>query len=114
MQGKYTEAEPLFQRTLQIGEQQFGSEHTLVATALNGLALLCYHQGKYIEAEPLYQQALGIWKKLFGSEHPLVSYVLNNLAILYFNQGKSSENSSNERGWGGEKGNKKEKMHASA
>jgi tetratricopeptide (TPR) repeat protein len=46
-------AELLFQRTLRIREQSLGPEHPDVASSLNGLAVLYYHQGKYAEAEPV-------------------------------------------------------------
>jgi Tfp pilus assembly protein PilF len=53
-QGKYAQAEPLYQRALQIREQQVGPDHPHVASALNNLALLSYKQRKYAQAEPLY------------------------------------------------------------
>ncbi len=39
-QGKYTEAEPLYQRALAIWEKALGPEHPNVATSLNNLASL--------------------------------------------------------------------------
>jgi tetratricopeptide (TPR) repeat protein/transcriptional regulator with XRE-family HTH domain len=87
----YAEAEPLFQRALQIREQQLGPEHPETAYPLNGLANLYRDQGKYAEAEPLYQRALRIREQQLGPEHPLVAYPLNNLAILYREQGKYAE-----------------------
>jgi tetratricopeptide (TPR) repeat protein len=39
-QGRYGEAEPLYQRSLHIREQQLGADHPDVATSLNNLALL--------------------------------------------------------------------------
>ncbi len=57
-QGKYAEAEPLYQRALRIWEQALGPDHPQVAYPLNGLANLYKEQGKYAEAEPLYQRAL--------------------------------------------------------
>ena len=59
-QGKYAEAEPLFQRALAISEQQLGKDHPDTASSLNNLAGLYQAQGKYAEAEPLYQRALAI------------------------------------------------------
>ena len=59
-QGKYAEAEPLYQRALAIREKALGPEHPDVANSLNNLAVLYRAQGKYAEAEPLYQRALAI------------------------------------------------------
>jgi len=44
-QGKYAEAEPLYQRALAISEKTLGPEHPQVATSLNNLALL-YQSGR--------------------------------------------------------------------
>jgi CHAT domain-containing protein/Flp pilus assembly protein TadD len=90
-QGKYAEAEPLFQRALLATEKTLGPEHPTVPTSLNNLAELYRSQGKYAEAEPLYQRALRIWEKALGPEHPAAAYALNNLALLYETQGKYAE-----------------------
>ena len=85
---RYAQAESLYQRVLQIGENILCSEHLLVAEALHGLARLYREQGKYEEAEPLLRRALIIREQALGGEHPLVSETLNELAILYRYQGK--------------------------
>ena len=90
-QGKYAEAEPLYQRALAIWEKALGPEHPIVATSLNNLALLYRDQGKYAEAEPLLQRALAIYEEVLGPEHPNVAAGLNNLAQLYDAQGKYAE-----------------------
>ena len=91
LQGKYAEAEPLYQRALGIYETALGPEHPYVATGLNKLALLYPTPGKYAEAEPLYQRSLAIREKALGPEHPDVAQSLNNLALLYKAQGKHAE-----------------------
>ena len=90
-QGKYDEAEPLYQRALAIREKSLGSDHPDVATSLNNLAVLYSDQGRYDEAEPLYQRALAIREKSLGADHPDVATSLNNLAQLYHDQGKHAE-----------------------
>lgn len=52
-QGKYTQAEPLYQRALAICEHELGPNHPDTATSLNNLAALYRNQGKYTQAEPL-------------------------------------------------------------
>ncbi len=59
-QGKYAEAEPLYQRSLAIRKKALGSEHPDVGQSLNNLAELYRAQAKYIEAEPLYKRSLAI------------------------------------------------------
>ncbi|MBV9711551.1 MAG: tetratricopeptide repeat protein [Ktedonobacteraceae bacterium] len=89
--GQLQEAEPLYQRVLQIREQALGSEEPLVAETLNWLAVLYQQQGKYAEAEPLFQRALQVQEQTLGSEHPGVAHTLHNLAILYYRQGQYQE-----------------------
>ncbi len=69
-QGKYEQAEPLYQRALAIREKQLGAEHPDTATNLNNLALLYQTQGKYKQAESFYQRALAIVEKTLGPDHP--------------------------------------------
>ncbi|MEI2771580.1 MAG: tetratricopeptide repeat protein [Candidatus Competibacter sp.] len=57
-QGRYGEAEPLFQRALAGFEKVLGPEHPATLTSVNNLAVLYQSQGRYGEAEPLYQRAL--------------------------------------------------------
>ncbi len=90
-QGKYAEAEPLYQRALAIREKTLSAEHSDVAASLNNLAALYRAQGRYGEAEPLYQRSLAIFEKALGAEHPDVAICLNNLALLYYDQGRYGE-----------------------
>ena len=89
--GRYSEAEPLYKRSLQIREKVLRPEHPNVATSLNNLASLYRDQGRYPEAEPLYKRSLEIWEKVLGPEHPNVATILNNLALLYRGQGRYPE-----------------------
>jgi tetratricopeptide (TPR) repeat protein len=89
--GRYTEAEPLYQRALHVREQAYGPDHSQVAPSLNDLAILCWCLGKYEQAEPLYRRALRIWEQSLGPDHPQVAALLNNLGFLYRDQGKYAE-----------------------
>ena len=72
-QGKYEEAEPLYQRSLGIRETKLGKDHPNVASSLNNLAGLYESQGKYEEAESLYKRSLGIRKNKLG-KYPLLGF----------------------------------------
>ncbi|MFL5590081.1 MAG: tetratricopeptide repeat-containing protein, partial [Ktedonobacteraceae bacterium] len=87
-QGKYPQAEPLYQQALAIREKALGPEHPDVASTLSSLATNYSSQGKYPQAEPLYQQARAIQEKALGPEHPDVASTLSNMATNYSNQGK--------------------------
>ena len=43
-QGKYAEAKPLFERSLEIGKKALGEDHPAVASSLNNLAALLIAQ----------------------------------------------------------------------
>jgi tetratricopeptide (TPR) repeat protein len=89
--GRYTDAEPLYQRALAIREKALGPEHLNVATSLNNLAVLYHTQVQYTKAEPLLERALTIREKALGPEHPDVATSLNNLARLYGRQGQHAK-----------------------
>jgi tetratricopeptide (TPR) repeat protein len=90
-QGRYSEAEPLCLRSLEIRERQLGGDHPDIAESLNNLALLYYSQREYSKVEPLYLRSLEIREKKLGVDHPDVAESLNNLAALYRAQGKYRE-----------------------
>jgi tetratricopeptide (TPR) repeat protein len=56
-QGKYQQAEPLYQRAVRIFEQELGLEHVMVAYPLNGLADLYTEQEHYDQVELCYERA---------------------------------------------------------
>ncbi|MCZ8117484.1 MAG: CHAT domain-containing protein [Microcystis sp. LE18-22.4A] len=91
VQGRYSEAELLYNRSLAIRKQQLGDNHPDTAASLNNLALLYQSQGRYSEAEPRHKEALAIFKKQLGDNHPLTATSLDNLASLYDSQGRYSE-----------------------
>jgi len=91
LQGRYSEAKPLYLRSLSIVESQLGADHPYVATSLNNLAALYRLQGRYSEAEPLHLRSLSIRESQLGADHPDIAQSLNNLANLYQSQGRYSE-----------------------
>ena len=90
-QGRYVEAEPLFQEALAIWKAELGDRHPYTATSLNNLAGLYCSQGRYVDAKPLFQEALTIRKAELGDRHPYTASSLNNLASLYRSQGRYVE-----------------------
>jgi tetratricopeptide (TPR) repeat protein len=89
--GRYSEAEPLFKRSLAIRERVLGPNHPDVATALNNLAALYHAQGRDADAEPLYKRALSILDKAPGTNESHVARSLNSLAEVYRAQGRYAE-----------------------
>jgi tetratricopeptide (TPR) repeat protein len=90
-QGKYAEAESLYQRALAIFTRVYGGGHYEVAVTLNNLAALQHACGRFVEAEQGYSRALVLKERLFGRKHLDVALTANNLAMLYAAQGRSAE-----------------------
>jgi len=86
--GRFELAEERLRGALEIREQQFGPEHPLVATTLNGLAIAVAQQGRDAEAEELFVRSLEIRERTLGPTHPQVAQSLNNLANIYFATGR--------------------------
>ncbi len=66
-EGRYADAEPLYQRVLAINEKARGPDHPSVALALNDLAELYKEEGRYADADPLYKRALASIPEQKGS-----------------------------------------------
>ena len=62
-QGRYSDAEPLYKRSITILEKALGPDHPELAANLNNLGALYQAQGRHIDAEPLYARSLMIQKK---------------------------------------------------
>ncbi|CAN0092693.1 unnamed protein product [Scytosiphon promiscuus] len=89
--GKWSKAERLLKRALEIWENSHGLDHLDCALALNSLATLFHNEGKYNEAAPLYERSLDIRQRHLGADHPDVATSLNNRALLLKAQGKYEE-----------------------
>ncbi|QLE57421.1 CHAT domain-containing protein [Nostoc sp. TCL26-01] len=87
IQGRYSQAKPLYLQVLDIRKNLFGVEHPDVAQSLNNLAALYYAQGNYTTAEKLFLEALELWKICYGEEDFEIAPTLNNLAEIYREQG---------------------------
>ena len=90
-QGKSAEAEPLYQKALEIRRKVLGEDHPDTASSYNNVAFNLNAQGKSAEAEPLYRKALAICRKVLGEDHPDTATSYNNVAANLNAQGKSAE-----------------------
>ena len=59
-QGRYSEAEPLYKRSLAIREKALGPVHPSVGTSLNNLAALAYHQNDWAVAVSYLRRSTGV------------------------------------------------------
>ena len=90
-QGRYDEAEPLYQKALEIRKRELGEDHPDTATSYNNVAANLNAQGRYDEAEPLYKKALEICEKVLGEDHPSTAASYNNVAYNLDAQGRYGE-----------------------
>ena len=68
-QGRFTEAEPLYQRSLAIVERALGPEHPHMATSLENYAILLRQTARADEAERMEARANAIRAK-HAQENP--------------------------------------------
>jgi serine/threonine protein kinase/Tfp pilus assembly protein PilF len=86
-QGKYNEAETLFQEVLQAAEKR-GADDLFTLRCKAGLAQFYLFQGKYALAETLYQDVLQGETAKLGPDHRDVLDTKSELARVYTEQGK--------------------------
>jgi tetratricopeptide (TPR) repeat protein len=91
VQGKYNEAEQMYQRALQGYENTWGLEHTSTLDTVNNLGILYADLGRLDEAETMFQRALQGYEKAWGLEHTSTLDTVNNLGVLYKDLGRLAE-----------------------
>jgi len=83
-QGKYSEAEALYLRDLNIRKKWLSEANLDITVIVNNLAGIYYEQDRYIEAE-LYCQAIFETRQRFlRKNHPDVVASMSNLALIKF------------------------------
>ena len=90
-QERFAEAEPLFQRALEIVKKTKGPRHTEYARGLHNLAMLYDHQGNFPKAEFMSRKALAIWENTPGPESPQMGIGLGRLSQILYRQGRYDE-----------------------
>jgi len=90
-EGKVGEAQPLYQRLLDIQERRWGSSSPKLIPTLLDLASVYESQGNHSASEPLYNRIFAIDQATFGPNHPEVARSLHRLGSAYFRAGKYSE-----------------------
>ena len=90
-QGKYTAAQPLFEKALEIQRRLLTDDHPATARGYGNLANNLAAQGKYTAAQPLFEKALEINLRLLTDDHPETARSYANLAYSLNAQGKYCE-----------------------
>jgi tetratricopeptide (TPR) repeat protein len=89
-QHRYSEAEPLFQRALEIYEEDRGP-NSYLPHHLQEFAKLYEAQEKYVAAEQMYRRVLEICEQSRGANSPFTGRALDNLARFCRERGRYVE-----------------------
>jgi len=87
--GRYREAEPVARQLLEAARNWFPNEPTVIAMALNNLAITYNNLDRFEEAEKLHLEALRLRNQ--SGQATLIAESLGNLAVLYNDQGRYNE-----------------------
>jgi tetratricopeptide (TPR) repeat protein len=90
-QGKHAQAQPLFEKSLEIQRRLLTDDHTHTATSYNNLAVNLGFQGKHAQAQPLLEKALEINRRLFSDDHRNTAHSYNSLALNLGAQGRHAQ-----------------------
>jgi len=80
--GRFSEAEEIAARVLDIRRETLGPRHPDVGASLNDLALLLGAQGDHTAARLLLEESLDISREVLGPRHPDLAIGLGNLAMM--------------------------------
>lgn len=86
--GQHDKASRHFEKALLYSESELGTEHPLVAKALNNLAATYGQNGQYELAKESLSRALAIAESRFGANHPYAAFALHNLALAHSRTGE--------------------------
>ena len=86
-QGKYAQAQPQCEKSLEIRRRLLTDDHPDTARSYNNLAFNLQAQGKYAQAQPLYEKALEIRRRLLTDDHPDTAQSYSSLANNLHAQG---------------------------
>jgi tetratricopeptide (TPR) repeat protein len=90
-QGKYAQAQPLYEKALEITRRLLSDDHPQTAAGYNNVAYNLRAQRKYAQAQPLSEKALEIQRRLLSDEHPDTATSYNNVAYNLKVQGKYAQ-----------------------
>ena len=89
--GKFSKAEEVFQRVLEMRGSRFGKTGREFVNSLHNMAVLKKDLGQYEEAENMFNYLVPTLRKLFGANSMQYAVVLNNKAMLLAELGRTKE-----------------------
>jgi serine/threonine protein kinase/Tfp pilus assembly protein PilF len=91
MQGKLSEAAPMYAGALERARRSLGEDDPLTMSAMANMGYLLQIQGKLAEAEPVYRETHERRRRVLGAQHPDTITSLSNVASLIENMGRLAE-----------------------
>ncbi len=88
LSGRLSDAEPVYERTLDLRRSNLAPGHRLIGEMANRLAVIKSARGAYKESDVLFRESLTSVEQSYGAEHFEVARVLNDLAESLFAQNK--------------------------
>jgi len=89
--GRYSEAEQVMRKILELRTRSLGEEHHETLSCMCNLAVVLCQQGRLSEGEELFVNVLDIQRRVLGPEHPQTLVTQGNLGMLLKQQNKLSE-----------------------
>ena len=83
MQGRYTEAEPIYLHVLATRQTLLCESHADSLNTLHYIASLYKNQGRYEESEQRYLQVIAKRSELLGADHSSTLGAMRELAVMY-------------------------------
>ena len=87
-QGRFSDAELVIRRAVQLIEEAKGENDESFTIELNNLGLVLETQGKLKEAESVHRRTLAIRERTLSPNDPNIAATLMNLGMVYFDQQK--------------------------
>ena len=81
----------LYERALEIREEELGPENSMTARSLDQLEDAYFLTGNFAKAAQFGERALGIAEKKLSPNNPDIAAYQNNLAMVYLAMGKNSD-----------------------
>ena len=90
-QGNFREAEPLYQRSLDVMTQLNGENHTDTIAVKNNLAFLYMLMEDFERSAPLFSDVSDRWENTLGGQHQKTLKANNNLGRVYHKMNRLDE-----------------------
>jgi tetratricopeptide (TPR) repeat protein len=81
-QGRYADAEGMYNEALSIYQRVFGRDHADTATTLHNLGVFCANRGRLKEAKAYLTEARAIQEAKLGRDHPDTKRTIESLKIV--------------------------------